>query len=342
MTKDFSNPKKLGFMRVIEVVWILNVFILITSAAFLVKGSFQIGYHDVVEYFNMLTDAVCVMLLIRRKSATRKVAISLSVINIALGYAYFQATTDSITAFATLWWVLTCLGDIIVIVYFKTSRRAKAILTVPLDLETSKIDTSKEDEFFAPKKWPFWRNLAIYFCIFSIVGHWMEAAYCTLIRFGLIPGTYDPNSQIWHDWLYPFAVYGFGAVACVLLLFPIKSFLQKHIKKTYISIALSFVINASVCTIIELIMGLLLNTPPNADGVLPLWDYSNMFCNFMGQICLQNAVAFGVISTLMTWFIYPQLELEISKISKDYMNIIFVIVVVFFIFLNFLYIIKVN
>ena len=29
-----------------------------------------------------------------------------------------------------------------------------------------------------------------------------------------------------------------------------------------------------------------------------------MFCNFMGQVCLQNAIAFGVVATLMTWVIY--------------------------------------
>lgn len=84
-----------------------------------------------------------------------------------------------------------------------------------------------------------------------------------------------------------FCVYGFGAVACVLLLFPIKNFLEKKIGSRIVPLLISFAINALVCTLIELAMGLMLNQPL-PDGTLPLWDYSDMFCNFMGQVCLQT------------------------------------------------------
>ena len=60
-------------------------------------------------------------------------------------------------------------------------------------------------------------------------------------------------------------------------------------------LALSFVLNAAVCTLIELVMGLMLNQPL-PDGSLPLWDYRNMFCNFMGQICLPFTVLWFFIS----------------------------------------------
>ena len=168
----------------------------------------------------------------------------------------------------------------------------------------------------------------------------MEAGYCTLIRFGLIPGIYDPNSQIWHDWLYPFCVYGFGAVACVLVLFPIKNLLQKHFRGHAVPLALSFVANALVCTGIELAMGLMLNQPL-PDGTLPLWDYRDMFCNFMGQVCLQNALAFGFVATLMTWVIYPGLEKLLSRVPDYAMNIAFIAVVIGFCILFFLYCVNV-
>ena len=201
---------------------------------------------------------------------------------------------------------------------------------------------SKEDERYGyePGSFAFWRNLAVYFCVFSVVGHWMEAAYCTLIRFGMIPGTYDPNSQIWSDWLYPFIVYGFGAVACVLLLYPVKNFLEKRIRSRVVPLLISFVVNALVCTAIELVMGLMVNQP-GPDGKLPLWDYSDMFCNFMGQVCLQNAIAFGVVATLMTWVIYPALEQLLSKVPRDGMNIAFIAVTVGFCILIFLYYVNV-
>ena len=87
-------------------------------------------------------------------------------------------------------------------------------------------------------------------------------------------------------------------------------------------------------------MGLMLNQPL-PDGSLPLWDYRNMFCNFMGQICLQNALAFGVIATLMTWVIYPGLETLLGRLSRDVMNVVFVVIVVGFCILFFFYCINV-
>lgn len=109
----------------------------------------------------------------------------------------------------------------------------------------------------------------MYFCVFSVVGHWLEAGYCTFIRLGILPGIYDPESQIWSDWLYPFPVYGFGAVACVLVLYPLKSLLQRRLHGTVAPLLASFVANGLVCTGIELAMGLMLNQPL-PDGSLPL------------------------------------------------------------------------
>lgn len=230
--------------------------------------------------------------------------------------------------------------DIVLLVYFLTSRRAKAVLVKPFSTETRKAELARDANLFKPKTWPFWRNLLIYFCVFSVVGHWLEAVYCTFIRFGIIPGTYDPNSQIWSDWLYPFVVYGVGAVACVILLYPVKCLILAKVKKPFLSLAASFAINALVCTLIELAMGLMLNQPL-PDGSLPLWDYRDMFCNFMGQVCLQNALAFGAISTLMVWVIYPVLEKYLARLSEDKANTVFVGVVVGFLVLFFLYCINV-
>ena len=86
----------------------------------------------------------------------------------------------------------------------------QAVLTVPFSAERveKRLDAAKES-FYNPRTWAFWRSLIMYFCLFSIVGHWMEAAFCLLIKYGIVPGIYDPNSQIWSDWLYPFPVYGF-------------------------------------------------------------------------------------------------------------------------------------
>ena len=110
--------------------------------------------------------------------------------------------------------------------------------------------------------WPV--VMLLYFCIFSVVGHWMEWSVCWLIRWGIVPGTYDPNSGIWRDMLNPFFVYGIAFVFIGLLLFPIKNRLLKAFKgKVVPSLLASFAVNTLVCAAIELATGLVLNTPPD-------------------------------------------------------------------------------
>ena len=325
MSKDFSNPRKLGFMRVLQVFFAINIVLTISMLVFYVKGSYTLGFSDALDLVNLLFDGISFWLIWQRKKYTRAFIISFSLFNIVIGSIYNVATGS----FDVVGQLIASSSDIVLLAYFLTSRRAKAVLTQPFTAEVKQRDLEKHINYYQPKTWAFWRNLIIYFCVFSVVGHWMEAGYCTLIRFGLLPGIYDPASQIWSDWLYPFCVYGFGAVACVLLLFPIKNFLEKKIGSRIVPLLISFAINALVCTLIELAMGLMLNQPL-PDGTLPLWDYSDMFCNFMGQVCLQNAIAFGIVATLMTWVIYPGLESLIRKIPKDLMNIGFIVVVIGF------------
>lgn len=334
--KDFSNPKKLGFMRVLQFFFAFNVIVTISLLAFLIKGSYELEFSNILDFVNLIFDSISFWLIWQRKRLARHFIIGFSLFNIFIGTAFNIATGH----FSLVGQLFSCTPDLILLAYFLTSRRAKAVLTQPFDAEVKQRELAKDLDCYQPRTWAFWRNIIIYFCVFSVVGHWMEAAYCTLIRFGMIPGTYDPNSQIWSDWLYPFIVYGFGAVACVLLLYPVKNFLEKRIRSRVVPLLISFVVNALVCTTIELVMGLMVNQP-GPDGKLPLWDYSDMFCNFMGQVCLQNAIAFGVVATLMTWVIYPALEQLLSKVPRDGMNIAFIAVTVGFCILIFLYYVNV-
>lgn len=333
---DFSNPKKLGFMRVIQVFFAINVVLTISFLVFMIKGSYELWFSDILDFANLIFDGVSFWLIWYRYRATRGFVIAFSLFNIVIGSIFNMA----MGTFDTFEQIILSSSDIILLIYFLTSRRAKAVLVRPFTDERAQEQLDEQRSFFRPRTWGFWRNLIIYFCVFSVVGHWLEAGFCTLIRFGLIPGIYDPNSQIWHDWLYPFCVYGFGAVACVLLLYPIKNALQKRFSGHAVPLVLSFVANALVCTGIELAMGLMLNQPLS-DGSLPLWDYRDMFCNFMGQVCLQNAVAFGCAATLMTWVVYPGLEKLLSRVPSYAMNITFIVVIIGFSILFFMYCVNV-
>lgn len=332
MPKDFSNPHKLGFMRFIEVIFVINICFSFIQLTFMIKGDYTIGFVNILDYLNLIFEGIALWMMWQRKKATRAFFIGYTLFNFVSGSIFNIATGDFSLASQ-----LSASGtDLALLLYFCTSRRVKAVMIEPLNTEALNKQIENDRLYYRPKTWPFWRNLIIYLCVFSVVGHWMEAGYCTLIRFGILPGTYDPNSQIWSDWLYPFPVYGVGAVVCVLLLFPIKNYLQKKLPGHFLPVACSFVINGIVCTLIELVMGLMINQP-SPEGVYPLWDYSTLFCNFMGQICLQNGLAFGVIATLMTWIIYPLVEYALGKLPRDAMNIIFVSVVVGFCILFLLY-----
>ena len=331
MVRDFSNPKKLGFMRFLQVIFAVNILLTLVLSVFLIKGDYALVFSDVLDYLNLIFEAMSFWLIWQRKRAARSLIMAFSLFNIVIGVGYNLGQGG----FSPLDQLLDSWFDIILFLYFLTSRRVKAVLTEPFTAEVKREELAREISYYQPRTWAFWRNLIMYFCVFSVVGHWMEAAYCTLIRFGILPGIYDPNSQIWSDWLYPFPVYGVGAVACVLLFYPIKNFLEKRIGSRVVPLVISFVINAFVCTLIEFVMGLMLNMDYS------LWDYRNMFGNFMGQVCLQNAIAFGMVATLMTWVIYPALEARLGRLSKDVVNTAFAGVVVGFAILVFLYYINV-
>ena len=333
--KDWSNPHKLGFMRWLMIWSVLSIMSSIIVVGMSAKESLPLDRpENIWSFLCTCYQAVFLWLLIGRRDVTRKVVWGFfgvealyRLADLVLNFTGFGGNFVSFVA--NILWAL------IVPVYMLTSRRAKAVLVQPFSIDVRRDALKQDVSFFNPKTWAFWRNLIMYFCVFSVVGHWMEAGYCLFIKWGIIPGIYDPNSGIWRDWLFPFCVYGVGAVACVLLFYPVKLFLQHKIKAPVVPLALSFVWNALICTGIELAMGLMLNQPVN--GVYPLWDYSNMFCNFMGQVCLQNACAFGFVATLMTWVIYPALERAIARLSKDTAQTIFIVIVVFFCLLFALY-----
>ena len=314
----YSNPQSLGFLRVILIVQALHIFSVIILLASYIKGSYDLDAQNSLSLLNVLFDGITFWLILRRKKFTRPWVIGTSIFNIIV-VASFNIAAG---VFNPLIQLLMSSTDLFMLLYFIFSKRVKATLVEPFNKRTLKEDLDEEESYFRPKTWEFWRNMIIYFVVFSVVGHWMEAAVCLLIKYGIVPGTYDPTSQIWSDWLYPFPVYGIGFCACALLLYPLKNFLVRKIGKFVPALIISYIVNALVCTGIELAMGL----ATNAD--LQLWDYSNMFCNFMGQVCLQNALFFGFAATLMTWVVYPALEGLFRRLPNEALTSVLIVSVV--------------
>lgn len=175
MAKDFSDPHKLGFMRLIQILFAINVLFTIIGLTTLARESYVLGFADTISLFNLVFDAISFWLIWNRKRAARYFIIVFGVFNIAVGVIYSIAVSE----FSVVAQFSSSLTDIILIVYFLTSRRAKAILVQPFNNETEKARLDEHANLYQPKTWAFWRDIIIYFCVFSVVGHWMEAGYCT-------------------------------------------------------------------------------------------------------------------------------------------------------------------
>lgn len=179
---------------------------------------------------------------------------------------------------------------------------------------------TKEDELygFAPTSFPFWRNLALYFCIWSVVGHWIEIGYCSFMNiFGIV----EADSLVWDDPFYPFLVYGIGATIFVVLFVPIKNVLVANNKTLFRAVVGFFAIAFFTTMFIEIAMGLMLNQP-NAAGEYPLWDNSELPGNILNQAWIVNDFGFAALATLYTWVIYPVSQKLLGKLPLRVMNMV--------------------
>ena len=152
------------------------------------------------------------------------------------------------------------------------------------------------------RHWRFWCNMVIYFCIFSVVGHWCEWAYCLFNNYFF--GIVDPNSGVWNDINYPFFVYGFGVVIASIVLVPYREMLIKWRKSDIRAGIHFFIVSIFVAMGAELTQGFLQNQP-NEYGNYPLWDNSQLPGNILGQAWIVNDVLIAVLLTFFVWVAYP-------------------------------------
>lgn len=324
----FSEANKMGFLRLVMICFTLHIVFTLIGLVFTSRNFISYDSSNVVELIDVILEGVCLWMFLMRFRAVRFWIIGTSVFNIACGLAVTLASgTFHLFAF-----IFSSSFDIFLILYFLFSRRVRITLTNKLTLKKEEMP---RDNFIINRRgWAFIRNLIIYYCVFSVVGHWMEMGMCQFIIMGWVEGEYDPtNTMLWRDWLYPFPMEGLAVVLIALLLYPLKEWLVKKISHPVIPYIISFVANALTCGLIEFTMGLFVN----AD--LQLWDYTNNFCNIMGQVCLQNVLAFGVAASIIAWIVYPLMERTLARIPKDIMNIVFVLIFVGYGILQTLYLI---
>ena len=161
-------------------------------------------------------------------------------------------------------------------------------------LSSFKLHEADEFRYFTPKTWFFWRGVIINFCVFCLVGHWLEIPYCMFMdwAFHVVADDYD----VWTDPLWvPYWVYGLGTVFITLTLLPLKIHILEQ-RKTMWGAALEFFVMAVVlCAALECIMGWIVNQP-DALGEYPYWDNSQLPLNIFQQAWLVNDIFLGLVT----------------------------------------------
>jgi hypothetical protein len=306
-----------AFLRLVQAVYALGVVTTLSTLMMTSRDAVVYDFVTILEWITVILQGVTVWFVLSQYKLARQMVMLTSATGIASRLVAFM--DGGVSPFAML---LSCTWHLFLFLYFWRSEWLGLVLVN--DFSTLELRPGGEDVRIERSGWPFLRNLVILFVSFSVFGHWLEAGMCQFIRLGLAQGDYGlTNTMMWRDWLYPYPMEGMMAVIVVLSLHPFWRMLLDRLRRAPIAAYLiSFVANALTCTVVELLMGLAVNANHQ------LWDYSEIFGNFMGQVCLQNALAFGVMASLFTWMLYPLLERTAARIPSDVMDVIFVVVAV--------------
>ena len=315
----FSAPNKMGFMRAVQVLFAIHIGTVLVWLMLTNRDAMVYNVSTIMDWIMITLEALCFWFFINRYRIARPFVIAMAGIGLLVPAAVDVASGH----FNPFMLSFNGMFYIFLILYFSLSKRVK--MTLVNDFSKHDGDYEHDDFTVERKGWPFIRNLIMYFIVFSIVGHWMELFMCQFIALGLVQGDLDySNTMLWRDWLYPFPMEGTAVVIIALVLYPFFIWLKKKFSgnKRWVAYVISFLAGALLCSAIEFSMGLLVN----AD--LQLWDYRENFCNIMGQVCLQNTMAFGAVAAIITWWVYPLMERGIAKVPKDRMTILFIVICV--------------
>lgn len=135
--------------------------------------------------------------------------------------------------------------------------------------------------------------LVLIFMVGAVVGYIYEVIFCLiqdhqLINRGVLYGPYLP-------------IYGAGAVL-IYLLKPLK----KHPVLFFISVMLT-------TGILEYVIGLYCLKINHTK----LWDYTGLFLNIQGLVCLRSVVSFGIGGLILIYIVDPLLEKIVLKMKQN-------------------------
>ena len=291
-------------------------------------GDFAYDFSLVHGFVTAALCAVCIWLFQKRAREARTFAIASAIACVVLSsidmflFGAFDVVAARLGAPAPIVILATqyCLAAAVV-AYLATSTTARCSLDQPLD----RTPTARAGHSFDTplrqrvRTWPFWRDLAIYFIVFSFAGHWAEMLFCYNIYLGVFMGDVDFSEvMLWHQWLFPYFAEGVAVVLIVVLLTPVKEWLLKKFGGRILpAVLVSIAVTAAVCTTVDFTCGMICNQH------YEVWDYRAIPFNFMGQVCLQNSTVYTVAASLILWIFYPLMDRGLRRMPRSFADGLF-------------------
>jgi len=342
------QKEKLKFgpiIRIIEAYFILVMIAVLGYAIVSKPADFTYDISMLRVLAVMACAARSVWLIEKRADSTRLfvivsmcVVIVLSVLDVLFGGEFEKIAKVVSLPLVITGGVLYFGGSLFIVFYFAFSPRVREIFVVPHGDQTRPTSDDTEEIYEKPFTWPWFRNLGIYYCVFSIFGHWAEIGFCWLIVLGVVMGDYDfTHAQLWDWWLCPYPAEGIAVVLIAVLLAPFKDWLLKKFKGAILpALIISFLVNMLVCASIDFTTGI------TANANFELWDYRDLPFNFMGQIVLQNTLVYSIAATFIVWVLYPLMAKALHRMPRRLANTLFVGLVAFYLFLELLYYVNIG
>jgi len=345
MENKQEHPKFGPIIRIIELYFALVMIAVLGYGVVSKPADFTYDISMLRVIVVMATAARSIWLIEKRANTTRRfivismsIVIVLSALDVIFGGEFEKISEVLSLPVVIAGGILYFGGSLFIVFYFAFSEHAKKIFVVPPDGSDQPTSDASENIYEKPFTWPWFRNLVIYYCTFSIFGHWAEIGFCWLIVLGVVMGDYDfSHAQLWDWWLCPYPAEGLAVVLIAVLLAPFKEWLLKKFDGSIPpALIISFLVNMLVCATIDFTTGI----TANAD--YSLWDYSDLPFNFMGQIVLQNTLVYSVAATFIVWVLYPLMAKALHRMPPRLANTLFVGLVAFYLFLELLYYVNIT
>lgn len=332
-------------IRIIELYFVLVMFSVLGYGLVSKPADFTYDISMLRVLVVMITAARSLWLIERRSTGTRQfivvsmaIVIVLSILDVVFGGEFEKIAAVLSMPLVVIGGILYFGGSFFILFYFAFAKRPKEIFVNKPSPSIKPTSDADEDIYEKPFTWPWFRNLGILYCAFSIMGHWAEIGFCWLIVLGVVMGDYDfSHAQLWDWWLCPYPAEGLAVVLIAVLLAPLKEWIVKKLHGRILpSLILSFLATMIVCATIDFTTGI----TANAD--YHLWDYRDLPFNFMGQIVLQNTLAYSVAATFIVWVVYPLIAKWLHRLPSRYANGLFFGWLAFYLFLELLYYVNIT